>query len=379
MKWYLSKEGEKEMLENGKIGVQQFMILVTLFTVGTSILLVPSLLVTEAKQDAWIAGILGVCVGLLSVWLYNTLGNLFPNKTLVEYSEEILGKWIGKAISLLFFSFSFTLTALVLRNLGDFMTTQIMPETPIDSLHIIFLFIVIMGTRLGLEVLARAAEILFPWFIIFFLLLVLFLFPEIKFENIQPILEEGIKPVLRSAIPFIEFPFLELVIFLMIFPYVKRTKEAKKAFLVGTTIGGIILIILTGLAILVIGVNLTSTEMYPTYLLATKINIGNFLQRIEAIVAVLWFITIYFKLTICFYTSVLALAQTLKLNDYRPLTLPLGMILIVYSLVVSPNLVYNITITPKAMIPHGLIVGFFLPLFLLVVALFQKKRQSKTG
>ncbi len=365
------------MLENGKIGARQFMILVILFTVGTSILLAPSLLVTEAKQDAWIAGILGVGVGLLSVWLYNTLGNLFPNKTLVEYSEGILGKWIGKAISLLFFSFTFTLTALVLRNIGDFMTIKILPETPIESLHIIFLFIVIMGTRLGLEVLARSAEILFPWFILLFLLLVFFLFPQIKFENIQPILEEGIKPVLGSAIPFIEFPFLELVIFLMIFPYVNRTKEAGKAFLVGTTIGGIILIILTGLVTLVLGTDITSMDMYPTYEIAKKINLGDFLQRIEAIVAVMWFISIYFKLTICFYTSVLALGQTFKLKDYRSLTLPLGMILIVYSLVVSPNIVYNITVTPKVMVPHGLIVGFFLPLLLLGVASFRKKRQSK--
>ncbi|XEC95559.1 endospore germination permease [Paenibacillus tarimensis] len=213
-----------------------------------------------------------------------------------------------------------------------------------------------MGTRLGLEVLARSSEIFFPWFIILFLLLVFFLFPEIKFENIQPILEEGIKPLLRSAIPFIEFPFLELVIFLMIFPYVNRTKETGKAFLVGTTIGEIILIILTGLAILVIGSDATSSYLYPTFLIAKRINIGDFLQRIEAIVAVLWFISIYFKLTICFYTTVLAFAQTLKLNDYRSLTFPLGMILIVYSLVVSPNIVYNITVTPEVMIPYGLIV-----------------------
>jgi spore germination protein KB len=362
----------KKMLENEKIGARQFMILVILFTVGTSILLAPSILVTEAKQDAWIAGILGVGVGLLSVWLYSTLGNLFPNKTLVEYSEEILGKWIGKAISLLFFGFSFTLAALVLRNIGDFMTTKIMPETPIESLHIIFLLIVIIGTRLGLEVLARSAEILFPWFIILFLLLVFLLFPEIKFKNIQPILEEGIKPILRSAIPFIEFPFLELVIFLMIFPYVNRTKEAGKAFLMGTMIGGIILIILTVLAILVLGADITSMDMYPTYEIAKKINIVNFLQRIEAIVAVMWFISIYFKLSICFYASVLAFAQIFKLKDSRPLTLPLGMIVIVYSLVVSPNIVYNITVTPKVMMPYGLIVGFFLPLLLLGVASFRK-------
>lgn len=364
------------MLENGKISLRQFMVLVILYTVGTSILLAPSLLATEAKQDAWIAGILGVGVGLLLVWLYSKLGNLFPNRTLVEYSEEILGKWVGKVISFLFFTFSFTLAALVLRNIGDFLTAHIMPKTPIPSIHIIFLFIVIMGTRLGLEVLARSAEILFPWFIILFLLLVLFISPEMKFENIQPMLEQGIKPVLRSAIPFIGFPFLELVIFLLIFPYVNRTQEAGNVFLVGTLIGGIILILLTVLSILILGVDVTARHHYPSYVLAKKINIAHFLQRVEAIVAGMWFVSIFFKLTICFYASNLALAQTLKLKDYRPLTLPLGMILIIFSLVVSPNIVYNMTVTPKAWTPHVLIVGFFLPLLLLVVTAFRKKRES---
>ncbi|WP_227940046.1 GerAB/ArcD/ProY family transporter [Alkalihalobacillus deserti] len=364
------------MLEKGKIGARQFTVLVILFNTGTSILLAPSLLASEAKQDAWLAGILGMGVGLLVVCLYNTLGNLYPNMTLIEYSEEVLGKWVGKATSLLYFIFTFTLTSLIFRNIGDFLVIQMMPETPIESLHLIFLIIVIMGTRLGLEVLSRSAEILFPWFSILFLLLVLLISPEIKFENIQPMLEEGIKPVLNSAIKFIEFPFLELVTFLMIFPYVNRPKEASKAFLVGTLIGGFILIMVTLLSILVLDPITTIRQIYPSYSLAKRINIGDFLQRIEAIVAGMWIISIFFKLTICFYASNLSLAQLFKLKDYRPLTFPLGMILFVYSLVVSPNIIYNINISPQAMIPFGFTVGLFLPLLLLGITALKKRRKN---
>jgi spore germination protein KB len=365
------------MLENGRIAGRQFTVLVFMFTTGSSLLLAPSMLASDAKQDAWLAAIIGVVVGLLLTWLYQTLGNLYSNMTLVEYSEKILGKWIGKAISLLFFTFPFLLTALVLRNIGDFMTTQIMPETPIQAIHIIFLIIVIMGTRLGLETLARTGEILFPWFIGLFLLLVIFISPQIELEKIQPFLEDGMKPVLRGALPFIGFPFLELVIFLMIFPYVNKSKEAGKAFFRGTLIGGVVLILLTALAILVMGVDQTTRSLYPSYILAKKINIGNFLQRIEAIVTIMWFISIFFKLTICFYASTLSLAQIFKLKDYRMLVFPLGMILNVLSLVVSPNIVYNITSTFRVWgIPYGFTYGLFLPLLLLGVAAFRKKRSK---
>lgn len=365
------------MLENGKIGVNQFTVLVIIFTIGSSVLVVPSGLASEAKQDAWIAAILGVGVGLLFVWLYYTLGNFYPHMTLIEYSEKILGTWLGKVVALLFLSYFFILAALLLREIGDFMTTQIMPETPIQAIHIIFLIIVIMGARLGLEVLTRAAEIFLPWVIMLFIFLVIFLFPQIEFTKVQPMLEEGLKPVLRATFTFLGLPFLELVVFLMIFPYVNKRKQASKAFLVGTCLGGGVIIIITVFSILVLGADFTARNIYPAYILAKKINVGDFLERLEAIVAGIWFITIFFKLTICFYATALGLAQTLKLKDYRPLLLPLGMLVIVFSLVASPNITYFQTFIATIWTPYSLTFGLFLPLLLLVVGKLRHNNPNK--
>lgn len=365
------------MLENGKIGVRQFTVLVIIFNIGSSILVAPSGLASGAKQDAWIAAILGVGVSLLLVGLYNALGSRFPDRTLAEYSEVIFGKWLGKMVSLLFFSYFFILAALLLREIGDFMTTQIMPQTPIQSIHIIFLGIVIMATRLGLEPMTRASEILFPWVILLFLFLVFFLTPQMEFTKMQPVLAEGIKPVLRATFTFLGLPFLELVVFLMIYPYVNRTKEARTAFWAGTLIGGTVLILISAATILVIGPDLTARQIFPSYVLAKKINIGNFLQRVEAIMAGIWFITIFFKLSICFYASSLGLAQTLQLKDYRFLTLPLGMILLVLSLVSSPNFVYFKTFVAEIWTPYSLTYGLFLPLLMLGVTIFREKYISK--
>lgn len=366
------------MLEKGKIGVRQFTVLVMIFTIGSSILVAPAGLASVAKQDAWIAAILGVGMSMFFVWLYNTLGKQFPNRTLAEYSEQILGKWVGKTISLLFVSYFFILAALLLREIGDFMTTQIMPETPIQSIHIIFLGIVLMGTRLGLEPLTRASEIFFPWIIGLLFFLVIALTPEIEFQKMEPILEEGMKPVLRATFPFLGLPFLELVVFLMIFPYVNRTKEAEKAFFIGTLIGGIILILITMLTIFVLGSDFAARQLYPSYVLARKINIADFLQRVEAIMAGIWFLTIFFKLTICFYASALGLAQTLKLRDYRILTFPLGMILVVLSLVASPHIVYFHTFIKEIWTPYSLTYGLFFPLILLGVTVIRKKYGNDT-
>jgi spore germination protein KB len=362
------------MHENINISVRQFTILVIFYTIGTTILIIPAALAADAKQDAWIATILGVILSLLLVLFYNTVGKLFPHLTLVQYNEELFGKWVGKAFSLLFVFFSFIGATTVLFYVGNFLTTQVMPETPIQFIHILFASIVVMGLRLGIETLARSAEIFFPWFILLFIIIAVFVSPQIDFRNIQPVLETGIKPILKGALSFVSTASVTFIVFFMIFPaYVNNPKKARKAFLIATLIGGIIIIVITLLTILVFGPDITARQLYPVYALAQKISVGNFIERIESIAAGMWFISIYFKMTLYFYACVAGLAQVFNLKDYRPLILPLGMILVVYSLVVYPNVAYMAKWDSTIWIPFSLSVGLFLPLLMLGVAAFKKK------
>lgn len=366
------------MLEHGKISIRQFKLLVTIFTIGSSILVVPSGLAAEAKQDAWIAAIVGLLLSMPLIYLYNALGCRFPKLTLAEYSEQILGKWVGKLVSLLFMGYFFLVTALLLREIGDFMTTQIYPETPIAFIEILFLAVVIMAVRYGLEPLTRACEIFLPWILLLCVVLFVFLSPNMKFHNMQPVLEDGIKPLLRAVYSLMGLPFLELAVFLMIVPYVNRPSAVKKAFYGGTLAGGIVIVLITLLSILVIGADLTHRQLYPSYALAQTINVGGFFQRVEAMMAAIWLLTIFFKLTVCFYASLLGFAQTLRLKDYRFLTLPFGMLTLVLSIAAIPSTTYFNNFVARMWTPFSLTFGLFLPLVLLGVHSLQKnfKRSS---
>ncbi|MFD0616172.1 endospore germination permease [Paenibacillus sp. GCM10027629] len=325
------------MLENGKISLRQFAILVTLFTVGDAILVLPSVMASQAKEDAWIASIVGEGIGLLVIFLFTAVARLNPGMTLVEYNKKILGTTLGTLLSLLFLVYFLICAAANIREIGDFMATQSMPETPNQAIYIMFLFVVVMGIRRGLEVIARAGEMFFPGFILFFILFILFLLPQTHPENIQPVLAEGMKPILKGAIASSTFSSVQLVAFLMIIPYVNQPKHILKSFMSGAFLGSIFLILLILLTILVLGVDGTANNMYPSYSLAKKINIGKFLERIEAILALMWFVTIFFKITIFFYSFILGLSQLLNLKEYKALVLPSAMLLMVLTIVIAPN------------------------------------------
>ncbi|QNK89129.1 endospore germination permease [Sporosarcina sp. resist] len=360
-------------METIKISVRQFTILIILFLTGSSILLIPGILAQVTKQDAWITAILGVGISLLLVLLYNAVGSIEPSMTLVGMNEKVFGKWVGKIVTTVFLFFTLVVSSELLYFMGSFMKIQIMPETPLIAFHLLFFSVVIIGVRYGLETIARFAEIIFPFFILLFILTVLLLSPNIEIQNVQPILETKPKPMIYSILLFVSFFSFSPIVLLMIFPNtVNNLLLAKKAFFKGTLIAGIIIIIFTLLTILVLGEKDTSQLMHPTFTLAKRIEIGNFIQRLEMIVAFIWIVTLFFKLILYFYATVVGFAQLVSIKDYRPLTLPLGLIVVALSVIVHPNIVHSMEYNKGAWLPFGATFGVLLPLLLLVVAKFKK-------
>ena len=160
------------MIPNEKINAYQFLLLVILFSIGTSILIIPSILAGEVKQDAWIVAILGTLIGLLIIWLYCIIGQWFPQLTFVQINEKILGKWVGKLTSLVFVIMSFIYAATLLFYSGTFLNIHFMPDTPMAALNILMTIIIVMGVYLGIETIARSAEVFILVFIVLFFILI---------------------------------------------------------------------------------------------------------------------------------------------------------------------------------------------------------------
>jgi spore germination protein KB len=355
------------MLEKGKISHTQLFILILMFEIGNSILLVPFLMTAAAKQDAWISILLGIFIGILLIGIFGTLAKRYSNLTLMEINEKILGKWAGKGLSILFFFYFLILTSGLLRIVGDLIITHIMPETPIQAIEIIFMLIVIYGTRLGLETFSRTSEMVFPWILLFFFLLIFFLIPEIQFKNLFPVFEGGIKPVIRAAYYSLGIPFADLVIFLMITPFVSPSKKLGKVFILSTLTGGGIIFVIVIMSIFILGPGLTSQLNFPIYVLAQKVNIGNFIQRIEVLAGGMVFISIFIKTTISFYSLSLSWAQILNLKEYKMLSFPFGIIVIILANIMWPNIIFFQKFLFTSWTPIVFVFGIIFPLFLLAI------------
>jgi len=93
------------MLEQGKIsGFQTIPMLINLVS-ATAVMIVPGITTSIAGRDAWITPILALIPTIYQAYLTGNLGKRFPNMTLIQYLEVILGTWIGKIIGILYIFF----------------------------------------------------------------------------------------------------------------------------------------------------------------------------------------------------------------------------------------------------------------------------------
>ncbi|GGA27600.1 GerAB/ArcD/ProY family transporter [Psychrobacillus lasiicapitis] len=367
-------------MQKVKINSYQFLVLVILFSIGTSILVGPSALAAKSKQDAWIAALISTGIGLLIVWLFTKIGLWFPTLTFVQMNETLFGKWIGKFFSCLFVFLNLLFTAILLYYSGSFLTTHLIPNTPMAATNILMALILVMAVRLGLETFARSAEIFIVIFFSLFILLVIFISSEIKFENIEPIFERNIKDIAQSSLLMLVVTSVNAVSLLMIFPaLINQPKQAKKSFFIGNLIGGLVVSIITILCIFVLGSDATARQIYPSYGLAKKINVGNFVNRVEALMAALWIIGLYIKMVLYFYATALGIAQICNLKEYRSLTYPLGIIVVVLSLTLFSNVMEQEQFDTTIAIYISLLIGLLLPLLMVFVYAIRKKQFKKDG
>lgn len=351
-----------------KISTIQFRMLVMLYTIGSTIVIAPAAMTVDSKQTAWIPAILGVACGFVLVKVYIALGLLFKDKNLVEINDVVFGKYLGKGVSCLFVLSTVITCSRIVYYVGSFLNTHIMMETPLLAIHIIFMLVVVFGARLGLETIARCCEIFFPWFVGLLGIFIFSLTPQMKLENLMPLMDIHLKPLTHSVLIFLSITYFTFAPLMMIFPlHLRKPEKGAKALMSGSLLGGFIMVIVIFSCIIVIGSYHSSTTMFPVYEMAKRIEVGNFLQGIEVIIAIIWFLTLFFKVSLYFHASIAGLCHIFNINETRFLTLPMGLIVTTFSIIVYPTITYQKTWLAETWILYSFLMGALYPFILLII------------
>ncbi|NRQ53443.1 endospore germination permease [Brevibacillus sp. HD1.4A] len=362
------------MLEKGKISAFQMAVLMYPTIVATALLTVPSITAAYADNDLWLSPIWASLIGFVTVLVVDALHRRYPQKTIIQYSEHILGKLLGKAFGAFLMLLYVLLTALVVRIYAEFLVGSFLTQTPIVVVISTMLLLCAFAVRGGVEVIARAATAFSPFFVLPLLLLIVLLFTDFQLDRIFPIMVDGVGPSLKGAlIP--QGWFTEYMLLAFLLPFLTDREKGRKWGVLSVFAVMLTLLISNLIVLFLFGTDV-ATMLYPLMAAARYVSFADFFENLESLVMAIWIMGAFIKISVFYYATALGSAQLLNLSDYRPIVLPLGFLITLFSFWSIPSLMetskFDVAVFPFL----GPLVLTLLPLLLLLLSFVRPARQE---
>lgn len=366
-------------MEKAKISPRQLFILVLMFEIVSAIITGFS---EEAKQDAWITAILGMLGGICLFLLYHRLSLFYPDLPLTEYAKRILGPIVGRIVALLYVVYFLFNGSFVIRDFASMAVSFVFMQTPFLVIIALMLLTVMYVIGKGVEVLSRTAELFFSVLLLVAITILTLILTSgnVDLQNLRPVLEEGWLTVLKQSIPgTVVFPFGEVIVFLMLFPYVNKPQLVKKTVITGLLISGCFIAFITMLNVSVLGADLFTRTQYPLLTTSQLIEGRAFLERLDALFLITAIVGGFFRISIFLYATVIGATTLFGITSYRKLIIPVGMVMFICSLAMASNYV-EFVYTGVRIIRFYVQIPmlFIIPFILLVVGWIQEKKKLKS-
>jgi len=318
-------------MRNEVISERQAVVLIIFFILGSTFLIGSG---GQAKQDAWIAVIIAISWSAILLLMFSRILSLYPGKDLFDILQIVMGKFLGKIISIIMIWFAFHLGTLVIRNLSEFTNAIVLPDTPVVLPMLFFIILLVWGLRAGIEVLGRWSEF-FIWIVIFtFIVISTLSISQMDINRLKPILNNGLTPLLKGTFSSFSFPFGETVIFTMVFSNISKAKNYNKTFMLGLALGGFIVFLATIRNLLVLGSGTVSRFYFPSTTATSIVHIGELFQRLEMEVTIIFLICTFVKTIICLLAVCNGISKLFGFDDYRFMATPVTLLMFNFSFVI---------------------------------------------
>jgi spore germination protein KB len=362
---------------NHSIKTKQLTFSVFTFILASSLL--TSFLYSFAGNDSWVSVIIGYVASLVIIGIYVALAKRYPGCSLIEINDAVFGRIAGKAVSLCYIFYFFSIAVLNTRNLGDFTKSALLANTPISVIFVLFIFLCAYAVKKGPVKLNRFGTIFAFLTIAAILFNYSLLFNLTKPKFLLPALTHQMKNYLIGAHIVTMIPFCEIVIFMMFLPYMEQPGEFGKAIRNGLKLGACTLIFIVLRDITVLG-EFVAILAFPTFSVIQLINIGDILTRLEIIYAIVLITILFYKVSLIYMATVDGIGRLFKFQSYEFLVHITGALIILYSMAIFKSSIEHIRWGQTAASTYSTFFILILPMTTLIISLIRglPKRNNST-
>lgn len=308
-----------------------------LFTVVISLLtlcfptLGTQLILNKGNTSSLLILIIGYIISIIPFFIIIKISNKLTNQNIFQYNIEkfkIIGHIINTIYTILLLYLAFMLAWITL----NFTINQLLIRNSYYIVAFIYSCILAFAVCKGKEIICRTSLVLY--FILTFSFIIGFslLIPEIDPENILPIISVSKSKIITLALTIPSYFILPLTAILCI----KRNDitdkhKLTKSLIIAYITGAILIFIFYFFIISIYGIDLASIFIYPEYVLFKKINLFNFIQRVENIMSTSFFISSFSGICFILYFIKTYIKDTLKIKNKNKINITTFIITIAIS------------------------------------------------
>lgn len=297
-------------------------------------------------QDVWIVILIASVIGTLLFLIFHRISYLHSYVSLSSIIQDSLGKWLGGLIVLSYAIYFLYMATGLLKSTGDMIQFTLLPGSSIYLVNGLLMITLIYGMILGINAIGRSSELLFYVIILLLIPLIFCVLTTdiVKFNQFLPILEKGFYGIRRDIYTVTLLPFGELICFLAVFPLIPGNNQSSilKISLISIILGTLIIVMIDVLNVGILGPSLAKGFIYPFYNAMKMVGVGVVFERLDPIAILILMMTCFFKLTVYFYSGVVCLDGLISRFNYRQLSIPVGIIVVILSGFISNNRVQNL-------------------------------------
>jgi len=363
------------MIKEGKFGSQEAICLMTATITIKVFYTSPSIVSGIVGTAGWYMTLISAAIAAIGFSFLYLLLKRFPGKDIIEIFEITLGRFYGFILSAMLALLMILIAVIRAREFTQVLKVNVLPLTPTTFILIIFIGAVVIQNFLGLEVMARFSKLIFYAMLFGFFIVLILGQQNYSIHRLFPILGYGLDKTIYHGI-IRSSAYGEVIILGVFSASLQGNKYIKKA--------GYISIILSSffISIGLLAFNLTfpyyiATEVTsPMYEMATLIDYGEFLQRIEPIFLFIWSIGSLLSVSVVFYSFVSIYCKMFRIQDTKPVILSAS--IIVFTLAITKESISDVTFrNVQNLRDYGGLFFYIPPIISLISAKLRKKRGTK--
>lgn len=362
-----------------KIDRLQYFLMIPNLIFGKAIGITAGIMIRKIGSDTWTSMLIGFMIGTMVMMMLTFLGSRFPDKTIVQYTEELMGRWVGRGIGLilaLFFMMAFGASA---NTMTLHLKEYFLPSTPALIICMLYTLLCMYGVFLGVEVAVRFSMLGFVMIVLINLAMVSGTIQDVRWINLLPLMDKGLLSDTWNSLYIFGDIAMAILAVGFLYPMLNKKEKGVSLTFWAMLLGGGMVVIWPLFETAVMGTGLSKQYMVVCMEQIRCAQLTRYFPRYELLMVSFFAFSMFVQSVAMFYCAQYSFKQFTGVKKDLTILLPLTAVLIfvTYYMGRDHNRYISFLAFPYSQISVILSIG--LPFVLFFAALARGKFKKKPG